>query len=44
MPVQVDGDQVRKPADGAGYTESVKRLFPRDLADAVLDEPERLRP
>ncbi|MCW3841508.1 hypothetical protein ONA70_15510 [Micromonospora yasonensis] len=44
MPVRVDGDRVRKPADGEGYAESIERLFPRDLADAVLHEPERLRP
>lgn len=44
MPVRVDGDQVRKPADGGGYAESIKRLFPHRLADTVLHEPDRLRP
>lgn len=44
MPVRVDGDQVRKPEDGGGYAESVKRMFPSRLADAVLQEPDGLRP
>jgi hypothetical protein len=44
LPVRVDGDQVRTPADGAGHADSVRQLFPRDLADAVLQEPDRLRP
>ncbi len=44
MPVRVDGDQVRKPVDGGGYADSVRRMFPPRLADIVLHEPERLRP
>jgi hypothetical protein len=44
VPVRVDGDQIRMPADGAGYARSVKRMFPRRLADTVLHEAERLRP
>ena len=44
MPVRVDGDQVRKPADGGGYAESVRRMFPHRLADAVLREPDAFRP
>ncbi len=44
LPVRVDGDQVRQPVDGAGYADSVKDMFPRRLADAVLHEPDRLRP
>ncbi|MFI7635507.1 hypothetical protein [Nonomuraea sp. NPDC049400] len=44
MPVRVDGDQVRKPADGEGYADSVKHLFPHGLADMVLHEADRLRP
>jgi hypothetical protein len=43
-PVRVDGEEARKPDDGARNAESVKRLFPRDVADAVLNDPERLRP
>ncbi|MEU4408398.1 hypothetical protein AB0F88_28090 [Streptosporangium sp. NPDC023963] len=44
MPVRVDGDQVRKPADGGDYADSVKRMFPHRLADRVLHEPDSLRP
>ncbi|WP_146604005.1 hypothetical protein [Micromonospora deserti] len=44
LPVRVDGTRVTEPADGAGYADSVKRMFPQRLADAVLDEPERLQP
>jgi hypothetical protein len=44
MPVRVDGDQVRKPVDGAGYADSIKSMFPRDLADAMRHDHERLRP
>ncbi len=44
VPVRVDGDRVSQPDDGAGYAESVRRLFPPSLADAVLQAPERLHP
>ncbi|WBB69522.1 hypothetical protein [Micromonospora sp. WMMD812] len=44
VPVRVEGDAVGVPEDGAGYPESVRRLFPHDLAEAVLDDPDRLRP
>lgn len=43
-PVRVDGEQVRGPVDGTGHKESIEALFPQRLADAVLNEPERLYP
>jgi hypothetical protein len=44
VPVRVDGDQVSRPVDGAGYSASVKSMFPRRLANAVLNDPGRLGP
>ena len=44
MPVVVRGDDVLQPEDGAGYADSVRELFPRELAHAILTDPDRLRP
>ncbi len=44
VPVRVDGDQVSKPQDGEEYSASVKRMFPGQLAEAILDAPDRLHP
>ncbi len=44
MPVRIDGDRVTRPLDGSEYPASVKRMFPGRLADAVLADPDRLRP
>ncbi|GIG88545.1 hypothetical protein [Plantactinospora endophytica] len=44
VPVRVDEDQVTEPADGAGYAASVRRMFPRRLAETVLQDPGRLHP
>jgi hypothetical protein len=41
---RIDGDQVRGPQDGAGYGDSLRSMFPEDLASAVLEDPDRLRP
>ena len=41
---RVDGTEVRSTEDGSGYDDSVRGLFPEALAEAVLEEPERLRP
>ncbi len=43
-PMRVDGDDVQVPGDGSLYTEDVRRMFPDDLADAILAREERLRP
>jgi hypothetical protein len=44
LPLAVDGEKVTSPADGAGYADSVRRMFPPRLADKVLSDPESLRP
>ena len=44
MPVRVTGEQVDKPADGGDYAGSVRKLFPPQLADLALRDPDRLRP
>ncbi|WP_157181116.1 hypothetical protein [Actinopolymorpha alba] len=44
MPLRLDEDQVVKPADGAGYADSVKRMLPPGLSDLVLREHDKLRP
>jgi hypothetical protein len=43
-PMRVDGDNVRIPEDGGGYDDDVRRLFPDDVADAILTDRERTRP
>ncbi|MEU7775517.1 hypothetical protein AB0C44_29735 [Micromonospora taraxaci] len=44
VPVRVDGDRVTQPGDGSEYSASVHRMFPEQLAEAVLDDDGRLRP
>lgn len=43
-PMRVDGSDVRLPGDGNLYTDDVRRLFPADIADAILADQERLKP
>jgi hypothetical protein len=43
-PFRVTGEQAEAPRDGNEYASSVSRLFPRDLARAILSDPDRLRP
>jgi hypothetical protein len=45
-PKRVEGSKVTKPGDGAAFSDTVREMFPEDLADFVLnnqDSPE-LRP
>jgi len=46
MPLRVDGTKVTVPADGSGYADSVRKMFPADLADFVLQNQDSpgLRP
>ncbi|MGW3887973.1 hypothetical protein ACWD69_04730 [Micromonospora chokoriensis] len=44
MPVRVDGERVTQPGDGSEYSASLRRMFPEQLAEAVLDDDGRLRP
>ncbi len=44
VPLRIDGDKVSIPGDGSLYSIDVERMFPADLADAILDRDERLRP
>lgn len=43
-PMRVDGDDVRLPGDGNRYADDVRRLFPADVAAAILTDQERLKP
>ena len=43
-PIRVDGDVIRTPDDGAGYSDSVRKLFPERLAEAIFSDPNRLQP
>lgn len=43
-PIRIDGDEVRAPADGGGYADSVREMFPERLAEAVLMYQDRLQP
>ncbi len=36
MPLRVEGTKVTVPADGSGYADSVRKMFPADLADFAL--------
>ena len=43
VPLRVDGSKVTKPGDGAAFSDTVREMFPEDLADFVLnnqDSPE----
>lgn len=44
-PYRIDGETVRGARDGSLYADSIRAMFPADVADAVLDDDfERLRP
>lgn len=46
MPLRVIGPKITKPVDDAGFSDSVRKMFPQDLADYVVanqDSPS-LRP
>jgi len=36
-PMRVDGSQVTRPSDGGAYSDTVREMFPEDLADFVLN-------
>lgn len=43
-PMRVDRDDVELPGDGSQYSDDVRRLFPAEIADAILTDQGRLRP
>lgn len=43
-PMRVDGNDVELPGDGSQYPDDVRRLFPTEIADAILTDREPLRP
>lgn len=43
-PVVVSPDGVAQPKDGSEYADSIRLLFPRGLADDILEHQDRLRP
>ena len=43
-PVRVEGTDVRSPTDGAGYDDTVRELFPAEIANAILEDPNSLQP
>ena len=44
--VRVEGSKVTKSGDGAAHSETVRKMFPEDLAEFVLHNPSspELRP
>ena len=44
MPVRVGPNGIELPEDGSGYGDSIRQLFPRALADDILEHQEGLRP
>ena len=43
-PFRVEGTTVVAPEDGGQFSDDVRRLFPAPLDDAILKDPDRLRP
>jgi hypothetical protein len=43
LPLRVAGSSVEMPRDGS-FAEDLDRLFPKDLAKALADHPDRYRP
>jgi hypothetical protein len=43
-PMRVDGNDVEVPGDGSQYPDDVRRLFPAEIADAILSDQAPLRP
>ena len=43
-PIRIDGDEIQAPADGGGYADSVREMFPERLAEEVLTHQDRLQP
>ncbi|MCU1455248.1 MAG: hypothetical protein JWN46_3394 [Acidimicrobiales bacterium] len=44
VPLRIDGTRVTVPGDGSFYSPSVRRMFPRGLADLALAHDDKLRP
>lgn len=44
VPVRLAGRTVTVPEDGSGYAASLRRVFPSDVAAALLADAERYRP
>lgn len=44
VPLALVGRTVMAPSDGSEYSPSLRRIFPSDLAEAVLDDPDWYRP
>lgn len=44
VPARIRGEQVTMPQDGDRYASSVRDMFPAELADLVLDDPDQARP
>ena len=38
LPLRVDGSKVIKPQDGEAYADSVRTMFPEDLAERILED------
>ncbi len=38
LPLRIDGSKVTIPEDGEGFADSVRQMFPTDLAEFVLEE------
>lgn len=44
LPMRVDGRSLSLPQDGTDHAESIRRLFPPALAEAILTDRARLKP
>lgn len=43
-PFRIDGDKVTATSEGSEYEGSVRQLFPYEMAQTILNDPERLQP
>lgn len=44
VPVRVEGDRVRIPEDGGGYTDDVEEMFPKGIAELILERSPLISP
>lgn len=44
LPLRIEGETVTGPRDGGYFADDVRALFPEDLAEAMFEQSELLRP
>jgi len=44
FPLKLDGSSVTVPRDGSEYAPSIRRIFPSDIAAALIEDEQRYKP